>query len=741
MMETTAEHSTFWDGMLARPGQSLSEHSAKVSALASLFGGKCGAAELSRIAGFFHDFGKISPDFQKYLSNDNAKRGSIKHSVFGAKRAYNETFSYPPVAEILSNAIAAHHGGLYDSIAPHGDTPLLDKLSDITDFPTSADCPFIDIKALENELATILMAASEYDKPFWISMLTKFIYSCLVDADRLDAYLSDSGQQYSPENPDWDKMLSQLARRLSKFDSRSEMGALRRRVSDDCAVAGLREPGIYKLEVPTGGGKTLSSLRFALEHARLYGLDRIIYIIPYLSILSQTAREIRLALGADDKTVLEHHSNFLPDTQENYKLHTNRWDAPVILTTQVQFLESIFSAKGSDLRKLHNMSRSVLIFDEAQSLPIKCVHLFNGAVSFLHRACGSTILLCSATQPLLDKVCRPLIFSENPSIADCGPVPERYHIENAMIPGGYSYTDLAAFILAKHTNSTLVIVNTKAAARSLYDELRKVGAPALHLSTNMCSAHRDKVIKKLRCRLKKKEPVICVSTQLIEAGVNISLECVVRDVAGLDSVFQAAGRCNRHGEFGEVKHVYVVNIKDENLSRLPDIKKGAEITKWLFDDGNLDIDLYYRYYFHERRTMMDYPINGDEGRTVYDLLSDNRHGCGAYRDRKDKRDVTPPSLHSAIHSASDAFYVIERGRTEVIVPYGESDKLMAKFLAADNIAVKRELLRKLGQYSVSLYQYQLDELLRRGALLDRGGIAELACWFYDKECGVDLEGS
>ncbi len=257
------------------------------------------------------------------------------------------------------------------------------------------------------------------------------------------------------------------------------------------------------LEVPTGGGKTLASVRFALEHARKHGLDRIIYVIPYLSILSQTAKEIRRALDADESTVLEHHSNFLvhPDEAENYKLHTDRWDAPIILTTQVQFLESIFSAKGSDLRKLHNMADSVLIFDEAQSVPVKCVHLFNGAVSFLNRVCSSTILLCTATQPLLDTVERPLVFSKKESVAVCDSQPKRYELKNEMKPGGHTYPELAAFVLDKHKSSTLVIVNTKAAAKALTEELAASGVQALHLSTNMCSAHRDDVIKELRRRL------------------------------------------------------------------------------------------------------------------------------------------------------------------------------------------------------------------------------------------------
>ena len=728
-----------WEKVFARPGQYLKKHSSNVSAFASNFGSKCGAANLPCVAGFEHDFGKVSPEFQEYLFDENAVRGSVKHSIFSAKQAYNEASEFPPIAEILGNVIAAHHGRLYDNLAPNGDTPLRDKLDGATIFPVLADCLEIDIDTLKSEFYAIITKMPDCEKAFCVSMFTKYIYSCLVDADRLDAYLFESGKNYLPEKPNWNGLLSRLEQNIAKLDSKSKMAALRRQISNACAKAGQRETGVYKLEVPTGGGKTLSSLRFALEHARRHELDRIIYVIPYLSILSQTAKELRDKLDADDEIVIEHHSNFLPDNSENYKLHTDRWDAPIVLTTQVQFLESVFSEKGSDLRKLHNMSRSVLIFDEAQSLPVKCVHLFNGAVNFLHRVCGSTILLCTATQPLLDTVDRPILFSKNPSIADCGQVTKRTHILNAIKPGGYSYPELTAFILEKHTISTLVIVNTKSAAKSLYEELKHSDMPILHLSTNMCSAHREEVIGELRCRLEKNEPVICVSTQLIEAGVDISLECVVRDIAGLDSIFQAEGRCNRHGESDEIKNVYVVNIKGENLNKLPDIKIGAEITRRLFEDGNIDINAYYQHYFYERRMIMDYPASG--GGTIYDLLSENKQGQKAYTARKDKHCVTPPSLRSAIRSAADEFFVIEKGRTDIVVPYGKSEELLSQFFSEYDLAKKRKLLRELGKYSVSLYKYQLDELSRRGALNVSKEITTLARGFYDKERGVDLEGS
>jgi len=370
--------------------------------------------------------------------------------------------------------------------------------------------------------------------------------------------------------------------------------------------------------------------------------------------------------------------------------------------------------------------------------PVKCVHLFNSALNFLNKVCNSTVVLCTATQPLLNEVQRKILLSEdNPSIAECIEMPKRTKIENAVTQAGYSYPDLATFVMAKHNCSTLVIVNTKAAAKALFIELKNAGMPVLHLSTNMCSAHRNAVIAELRKRLdpEVKEPVICVSTQLIEAGIDISFECVVRDIAGLDSIFQAAGRCNRHGEFEEVKDVFIINIARENLSKLPDIKIGAEITQRLLADGNIDIDEYYRLYFYDRRRIMDYQL--DRG-TIYDFLSMNNCGRNAYQNMGNRQKIC---LTQAIRSAADAFYVIEPGQTEVIVPYGDSKDLLHKYAIQDNIIEKKRLLNELGQYSVSLYKYQIDILEKRGALSVENGIHILANGFYNAELGIDIAGN
>lgn len=736
-----SEMNTDWLAAYARPGQLLKTHSDNVSILASKFAEKCGIAQLLQLAGYFHDLGKITSDFQNYLFDVNPKREKVQHSILGAKRAYANTSDKPIIAEILCNIIAAHHGSLYDDIAPDGSTPLIDRIEKAVLLQSPEDCPNIETDKLFKCISIILSKLHDEDRAFGLSMLIKYAYSCLVDADRLDAYLAENNMEYNDSKSEWVTLLDKLNMwliELSKNNTPPEISLFRQQVSDGCAKAGIKPRGIYKLEVPTGGGKTLSSLRFALVHANYHKMDRIIYVIPYLSIITQTANEIRKSLSADENIVLEHHSGFLPDKRELYKYHTDRWDSKIIITTQVQFLESVFSAKGSDLRKLHNMANSVIIFDEVQSIPVKCIHLFNGVVNFLHAVCGCTILLCTATQPLLDKVDRKIRFTDDNPIVQCGLLSKRTKIINAMTPGGYSYTELTEFILNRHTLSTLVIVNTKAAAKNLYSEIKKNGTHAIHLSTNMCAAHRENVFNNLRKYLCNKTPVICISTQLIEAGVDISFECVIRDIAGLDSVYQAAGRCNRNGEFNEIKNVYVINIKDEILDKLTEIKTGAEITRRLFDENKSDnINEYYEYYFFARKCDMDYKT---ETSSIYSLLTDNVQGHKNYQSPSNRETVKNPAIRAALRSAADAFYVIDRGRTDIIVPYGESMDLVSEYNKSSDIDIKRVLLRKMGKYSVSLYGYQFDALDKKNALNFKDELIVLSKGFYDEERGVDLEG-
>lgn len=734
--------------MLARPGQSLETHMENVTELASKFGSKIGLEELARVVALCHDIGKNTIEFQEYINGKIFKHEG-GHSRYGAKYIYDNLKPNRGAAELLSNIILGHHGTLYDHIGHDGNDELLKKLENVPNIELdNLKVDFtIDKKKISEEIQVFLGLFEPEEKSFMCSFLIKYLFSCLVDADRLDAYRVASNIQYQEKSVNWSDCLRKLEEYLKTKESNTEMGVIRKKISDECAEAGQKGTGIYKLEVATGGGKTLSSLRFAIEHAKQHKMDRIIYIIPYLSIIDQTEKELKDLLG--EEIVLAHHSSVLVsdenEEEEKYKLQADRWDSPIIVTTMVQFLESAFSSRASDLRKLHNMANSILVFDEIQSLPIKCIHLFNGLANFLKTACGSTLLLCSATQPQLDDinvVKRPICLSQKVSIS-VSEIPKRTEIINEITPKGYTAEELASFVDEKFDGeSMLIIMNTKKAARECYDMIKSKfseNVNLVHLSTSMCSAHRkdklDFIKECLGYKHENKRPIICVSTQLIEAGIDLSFKCVIRSLAGLDSIYQAAGRCNRHGEYGKVMPVYVLNIAGENLSKLPDILIGAKATQRVFDDEG-DIFDYYKYYLYEQRDKMDYTTKLDNNITIYDLLSNNARGLRSY---KNLGNTKPISLPHAMRTAGDEFFVIDKGQQNVVISYGESEKLLEQYEATFDIKEKVKILKQLGNYSIGLYTYQI-EALSNVISGHEIGILKLEKSHYHEDFGLNVDG-
>lgn len=543
-----------------------------------------------------------------------------------------------------------------DGISPDGNSVFYQKLDEKADkkynysevkqnmegvFPNIADDVDRLIKESKKELSNVIdkineTYTSQESSQFAMGLFVKYIYSCLIDADRLDAYLFDVNEQssssragpdkyFTSEHTDWDNYinifetnlqeLSELS--IQKNDTEKKIIKNRQLISDRCKEAASKKTGIYQLSVPTGGGKTLSSLRFSLHHCKAENKKRIIYVIPYLSIIEQTASELRKILNLSENSdfLLEHHSNIvLPDDENEWeirKLATSRWDKPIIITTVVQFLDTVMSSRGGELRKFHNMSDSVIIFDEIQSLPIKSIHLFNEVITFLAKFCNATILLCTATQPQLDKTERKnLLLENNPNLVDCGHLFEEFKRTRIVFLEEKDIDDFGVFISEKADvwGNCLTVVNTKKSALELYKKLKnKDGFEVYHLSTSMCSIHRAETIIKVKDALKNNRKVICVSTQLIEAGIDISFSCVVRAAAGLDSVAQAAGRCNRNGEYEDLMEVYTIPLKGENLDKLPDIKAGKEITERLIRNNKgadlLDpkiMEQYYESYFFKR---------------------------------------------------------------------------------------------------------------------------------------------
>jgi len=760
--------------------QKTVDHLIETSEYAASIGKKLGISELARLAAILHDIGKFQEEFVEYLEANHARelagektqgRGSVIHSTQGAKFIYELRQSEEDdigslVSEICALAISCHHGSLMDVISPDGDTPFHDRISKNN---LSLNYEKVIGVAEENlglkgringifqkaklEVAEFIDKCEKegLDRHFMLHLLTKSLYSCLIDADRYNAYCFDIGVKQAQSDPSfWNQLTKKFENYISTFPNDSEINKIRKTVSDYCYDASSRPKGIYRLEVPTGGGKTLSSFRFALNHANAHGAERIIYVIPYLSVIDQTAKEIKKALdySEEDGYILEHHSNFIvekEDKMDEYNLLTERWDSPIIITTMVQFLESIYSAKASDLRKLHNLANSVIIFDEVQSIPVKCIHLFTEVLNFLHFFGGCTILLCSATQPPLHEIPKAIFLSENPSLIPEMSEPfrklKRARIIDKTRIGGYTIEELRDFILEvyKKEGNCLVITNTRGEAKKLFTSLKDYfkdkpdGAELYHLSTLMYPKHRLEIIEKIKKEEEKRK--ICISTQLIEAGVDISFKAVIRVLAGLDSIIQSAGRCNRHGKDPEGKEVYIVNLYEENLDKLPDIKTGSEITRRILSNNPSDllsddcISNYYKEYFYKREEEMSYQRKKGKG-TIYDLLSKNPR---ATNNMKNRGKQIKTALTQAFSTAAEEFSVIENSGIGVIVLKDESRQILSE-LRNVNLKKKLFLIRKLGKFTINLYKHQIQDFGGALKLTDDGFY--VLNGYYDDKLGV-----
>lgn len=714
----------------ARENQELIDHLTVTADLAKKFADVFGCENAGYLSGLLHDMGKYTYAFQDYLERslrgERVKRGEVIHALQGAKFV-EEKINNHRIADIIGNVIATHHGGLFDNITD-GERTLsvrTNKSEDKLHYEEVVKnfSPTINEAELEAEVLSFCRKCqtNKLNPSFMLHFFTKAVYSCLVDADRCNS----AGLEIDNVVPGWENLIQQLENYLGSFSGDGDIDKVRKSISEQCKQEGGRVKGIYTLSVPTGGGKTLSSLRFALEHAKKHKLKRIIYVIPYLSILDQTAATMHKVFSDNgDELILEHHSNIEPshedDAEEQYRLLTSRWDSPIILTTMVQFLESIYSNKASKLRKFHNMSEAVLIFDEIQALPIKCVHLFNETVNFLQTFGKSTVLLCTATQPHLQNTERPVLLSNGPDIVsitqDELKIFERVYIEDKTQPE-INHEQIAG--LAKEQveqgKSTLVILNTKGDARKVYEECRSIECEKAFLTTDLCPAHRLNVLKRLRKNLapETKRLTLCVSTQLIEAGVDVSFDCVIRAQAGMDSIIQAAGRCNRNKENTTPQPVFVINVQNENLKNLREIKDGKKETARVFrerkDDNLLSDEIiaqFYKYYFYNQKNKMDYSIQNDK-LTLYSLLSGNPMGAVAYRNRNNTK---YQGLPCAFQRAADEFSVIDGIETGVVVPYEDALKLVDEFKRTYKPKERMRILKQLQKYTVSVYSNVLKEL-------------------------------
>lgn len=797
--------------------QSLQTHLIETAEIAKLLAAKLDLDQAGELLGLMHDFGKYSQDFQEYIKSvtginpdaddyvlPNGKK--IDHSTAGAQWVYRELRKFGAAqgigelfGQILGLCIASHHGeGLIDCLDGEGNAAWkkrFEKEDELTHFgecERNAD-EAVQQKARElageNLIRSLLKAvkpilsdpaSNDKIKEFYLGCLTRFLFSCLIDADRINSSDFEREAQKEvrrlTEKPDWQSAINQLEMYLASFENRYPIDEIRRKISDDCLKRASDSQSIYTLTVPTGGGKTLASLRYALHHAQKHHLDRIIYIIPYTSIIDQNAQAVREILGED--WVLEHHSNLEPEKQSwQDKLLSENWYKPIVFTTMVQFLDAWFGGGTRGARHIHPMTNSVLIFDEIQTLPVKCVHLFCNVLNWLTTFGKSTALLCTATQPLLGELgLQNFPKDKRESIAARGLLKQPAHAEIMGTDeqreelykklsrveirfnekaGGWNVAEAGAFLLEQFqtqtTPSCLFIVNTKKWAQELYQYCKAQNVPPeglFHLSTNQCAAHRKAIFDTIKARLKNGEPVICISTQLIEAGVDISMACVIRALGGLDSIAQAAGRCNRHGEKEDKGQVWVLNLQEQDFTRiLPDIQAGKNHAERVFRDfAGQDIlqpaamERYFEYYFYQRSDEMSYSVKNSATGSLLDWLSDN--ALNPYGEKNNKRSKPLPLLMQSFKSAGRAFQAIDAPTRALIVPYGEGTELIAKLCGEWNPQEMHRTLQKAQRYSVNVFPNVWDKLQKENALhetIEGSGIYYLDERYYNNEFGLSLD--
>jgi CRISPR-associated endonuclease/helicase Cas3 len=682
--------------------QALLDHLIGTGELAAVFAGPFGAGEWARLAGRLHDLGKYQPAWQNYIrrttgfwTDEPAVRAP--HAIVGAIHAVGR---FGDIGRLLAYSIAGHHAGLPDwhssSVQPTG--YLANRLADRERWELVLREP-IPLEITEPAMPPLPAIATAEGMHLWIRML----FSCLVDADSLDAErfadvsrtsTRDAWNDLAQLLPALDGYLAGLPRRGAIDDLRTDIRAQ--------AVSRITErPGFFSLTVPTGGGKTLTSLEFAIRHALQHGQQRVIYAIPYVSIIEQTAEVFRKALG-DRFAVLEHHANLDPkDTDEESELAAETWDAPIVVTTIVQLFESLFGSTRGRSRKVHNIAGSVLVLDEAQLLPPQFLNPITSILSELVRGYGVSVVLSTATQPALG----PRLTSGRPfrgieGVRELMDAPEtlwpaldRVTITwPADLDERYTWEDVATKLVVER--QVLCVVNTRADCRRLTELMPD---DTVHLSALMCAEHRSTVIAGIKARLKADERLRVVSTQLVEAGVDIDFPVVFRALAGLDSIAQSAGRCNREGRLDRGRVQVFVPPTPAPIGHL---RKGEQATRALLSSMSADEALTpagFRRYFDLLYSSIELDKEG-----IVAMLTE-----GAHRGEFPFKTV-----------AAKFQLIAEEGSGTVLVPFGDTGLELVERL--EGIGPERWLLRRLQRFTVSIHQGHVRGLLAIGAIREVG---------------------
>jgi CRISPR-associated endonuclease/helicase Cas3 len=697
--------------------QFLRNHLVNVGELAGNFASAFNCAEYGRVSGLLHDLGKYTVEFQKRLEGNHPR---VDHATHGAKIVLEK---YKNAGYFVAYNIAGHHAGL-----ANGDFRDDQKLTPLKQRYKKSDLPALN-STWQTEIEPLLpqklpIPPLKIGNSFQVSFLSRMIFSCLVDADRLDTekFCQTAEGLALPARGDYPS-LSELKNHfdetLASFKSDLEINQKRTAILSTVRHnAKILETGLFSLTVPTGGGKTLTSMAFALDHAETYQKRRIIYVIPFTSIIEQNADVFRKQFGEEyQHAIIEHHSAFnesaiesyvkQPDSQTKLKMAMENWDAPVIVTTAVQFMESLFSNRPGDCRKLHRIANSVIILDEAQTLPLHLLRPCMAAIEELAKNYGCSIVLCTATQPAFKeedgfkgglKNVRELAQSENIN-------PQQLYTDFQRVSVKHiGELDDAEIINRLRTEEQILcIVNTRKQAQQLYEGIADLEG-SFHLSTYMCAVHRKAILDEIRTALKKGKTCRVVSTSLIEAGVDVDFPCVMRSDAGLDSIAQAAGRCNRENKRkAEESFVWIFTAKEytpppELKTYANKMKETLSITE--FSDNPLSLsaiqDYFSRVYWH--------------------------HETGQVS-QLDKHGILETLKNSKIDSLpfdwiAQKFKMISNRMKTVIVPYNaqaiEAIEQLEKLREWES--VEQLARRKLQVYTISVPQHLASELIKIGVL-------------------------
>lgn len=767
------------------------------------------------LVGLLHDIGKADPLFQDKIINN--KNTNVNHSSAGAKCIYeiycnikskddyfNSSLSQS-YTEILMYCIEAHHGvfdiSFYNKVIINNIYERIKYLNTNSKYSynlvkeysknieyycnkeyklTLEEVFDIGFKEYLNLISKLSLEKSEYPNiefHYYNHCITRLILSILKNEDIYDtinAYEKIIYKKTKNENQEIIKDFYQkIEEEYASYPTPStSINKIRASISENIrSRSDIDSNGIYKLDLPTGAGKTKLSLLYSLHQMKSSGKRKMLYIAPFLSILEQNASEYRCTLKNDDY-ILEHHSNVVENITFDYEDNDNdnkaamkeyikdSWDQIVVLSTMVQFTNTLFKSRSSNLRRFYNLSNSVIILDEIQSLPNDITHVFNLMLNFISKVMNSTIILCSATQPSLD---HPSI---NHKIMYGGSNNENYDLINlddrqkhvfdrvdvSLLNDGKEskLTDIYNSVLSDNQKSTLIILNTKKSVMILYKMFKEDIEDTenlYYLTTNMCPKHRLDIINEIKDKLNEDIAVIVISTSLIEAGVNLDFRRLYRSYAGFDSIIQSMGRCNREGKYDKGK-AYLVNLDkdEENLNGLKSIANKKEVTRKVLDDydGNFDIDdLNKKYYSRLFTNLDDLDKKVSDNKTLLDLLSLNRE----IRESGNLEGINV----QALREASDEFSLIEDNGESVIVYYGESFNLIENLIDAieefrgydgnkEKINEIKYLLNKLQPYTISIYNTKdfNDKLVKIDGL-DLFGIKILNESNYDAKIGLTEE--